>query len=281
MSIHHHKGVKCRKSYSCLLGISFLIVVISIIITSNDSMVGIPLDKEIEKSPIFDLSIPDNNICEPLLLSSDIYNEKINIVVFGHGYEDYSSMKIIVINGLFDDEKSMFATDPFKNRKDDFNIWLYPEIVTYSVDKRIIDKYTSKSKDCPVNYVLVISSQRVQSSAGCYLRFSMTNSNPYTIKHELGGHVIGCLSDEYAKLTIPTSNFPNCDVSPICDKFEGLDISGCYLGCNNKTMYRSEYESVMRKSSAPSFGDVNEYIINKRMDLQLERNAQTHNNIKG
>lgn len=239
---------------------------------------GAFIDTEIEELPLMTYSAPMNNACEPLLLNSvnEQYHKQINIVVFpySNGTKTYEEMKETIKRGLIENEEALFNLEPFKTRKNEFNVWLHKEefLPIEPLSRENINAYLLKAKECPVNYVIVISIIPVRGSRSRYYGFALTGVNYQAIRTELGG-LIGYLVDEwvYGNPEVLIAYPINCDTSPTCDKFADLNPSGCFLGCTRGDYYRTEFKTVMG-GGGDTFGTVNEYIINKRIDLQLEKN---------
>ena len=226
----------------------------------------------------------ENNYCEPFRISTKP-GKKVEIVFIGVDYSSISQMKFDLNRYLFSDSRSMFTKEPFKSRIDDFNIWIYPEIMpkeNYTLyignARGLLSNSLVKGADanCTHNYIFAFTSNSLSNrgqvvAIGGY--FGMGSGS--SIAHEVGGHMVGYLADEYSPNTpVFYTNYPlNCDKYSTCSKFSMFpSVEGCFKGCSQTDNYRTSELSIMKSIYANGFGKVNEYIINKRIDKLIGTN---------
>jgi len=256
-----------------------LIYLVLAMITSPVLATTEQIDREIQYSPYPKYFAPTQNKCEPILLNSltSDYKDKINIVVIGYGFSsDFiakyeASQKFSISMGLF------FRTQPLSSRRYDFNIWYHNMIGINPDNWDAPSKYISAAKECPANIVIVLSAADIRSltSVGYTTYVAAYNDNNIVL-HELGGHAVGGLIDEYG-YTGQQIKPINCDDNPTCLKFQsipGYNSSGCTLGCSGIYNYRSKLSTTMKNPADTDFGIVNRYIINKRIDYMLQANIK-------
>lgn len=119
---------------------------------------------------------------------------------------------------------------------------------------------------CPYDNIVLLVDNDFRSYA--YLgTYTVVDANDYdyywVVAHELG-HAFARLHDEYVEsgLTRTASYVDgsvNCETSPTCEKWEGVEGTGCYSGCDYSTAYyRSFYNGIMKAHGTNSYGPVSE-----------------------
>ena len=251
-------------------------VVIMVFIIIIPDIQAMTLDDEIITSQYPEFYASLTNSCEPLIVNSQNqnYGDRINIVVFGYGFPDEVAAKSEVIRMLGTYNSMFFKVAPFDMRRNAFNVWYHKQIGVDTNAWNMQSGYTYSGRQCPVDIVVIISKSfattrkfTIQGST----TIVVTNTNDNQFIHELGGHAVGGLEDEYLGLTndIGISKM-NCDLDSLCSKFKnipGYNQNWCTLWCNGKNTYRPQVSSVMwSPTTTTDFGIVNTYIINKRID---------------
>lgn len=246
------------------------------------------------------------NKCLPYVYDGDLYANSVNIVVFGYGYPTMQAFDNSMYTVLFNSSTAFFNTEPFKTRRADINIWTYPAQLK-SIDMSTIGalpqslafpEVRDAMANCTVDYMMILDNSgkytahlgytpngKGQMFATAYLR----TSSGYLMSHELGGHGIGTLADQYftptktAAATLTTfkgatqsilawNNEIQCDNNSICSRFNDIQ-NQCVPGCSGfKDLYRASTESIMGVPSgmtptanAYSFNEVEKFIIDRRI----------------
>lgn len=151
--------------------------------------------------------------------------QKVDILILGDGYT-------VPETGLFADRareltEKLFATEPFKKRRDDFNVWAIapkarqsgvsrpstgtfrdtPLGVTYDAFRSERYVLTAENKamrriasSTPYDFVVILTNTETYGGGGIYGLYATTAANSewasYVFIHELGHHFAG-LADEY------------------------------------------------------------------------------------
>ena len=150
---------------------------------------------------------------------------KVDLLILGDGYtEDEHDEFVAKARELAD---ILFATSPFKERKDDFNVWALapataesgvsrpstrtyrdtPLGTTYDAfrSERYVLTFDNKSmrriaSSTPYDFIEILTNTEVYGGGGIYGLFSTAAANnewaPYLFVHEFGHHFAG-LADEY------------------------------------------------------------------------------------
>ena len=151
--------------------------------------------------------------------------EKVDLLLLGDGYTaDEQDAFIAKAHELAD---ILFATSPFKERKDDFNVWaLAPAAAQSGVSRPSTDTYRDSpvgatydafrsvryvltyenkamrriASSTPYDFVEILTNTDVYGGGGIYGLYSTAAANsewaPYLFVHEFGHHFAG-LADEY------------------------------------------------------------------------------------
>src|SRR5210317_1038715 len=150
---------------------------------------------------------------------------KVDLLILGDGYTEEEHDKFIASARELADV--LFATSPFRERKDDFNVWALapasaesgvsrPSTNTYSDSpvgatydafrsERYVLTFDNKSmrriaSSTPYDFIEILTNTEVYGGGGIYGLFSTAAANnewaPYLFVHEFGHHFAG-LADEY------------------------------------------------------------------------------------
>lgn len=240
------------------------------------------VDTEIDNSKYQDYWQPKTgNQCYPLMVADNDptkYYTKINVVVFPYSQtQSYETLKPKILS-LFE---QVFELEPFKTRKNEFNIWLHQpeEMQANPFTNEAKNYYLEKAKDCPKNYVVIMMPEEellVPSSRSIYYGIAVVKTRYTALAHEFGG-LIGFMHDEflYGNPEVQISQPINCDTSPVCEKFSDFEqLKGCFSGCTRADLYKTDLFSILAGNGYGDYGIVDEYIINRRIDNQLQKNRE-------
>jgi len=241
------------------------------------------LKNSIDGLPGVGLRIPNTNKCSPLKTPVN-ERQAINIVVVTSGF-NVATRNDQVTNAFYTHPNSMFNLEPYKSRESEFNLWVYPEQIPNTIlnqhrvndqlDLLNIEQIGDAELNCPNNYIVILSSA---SRGGWTERpiivtvFSFSSERrASTTSHELGGHLIGWLNDEYVG-EFASHGFL-CSNNPDCSRYAGIEIEGCFQGCAQDRFYRTSENSIMRSGlNQTTFNTVSQFIINRRIDIQIAQN---------
>ena len=241
------------------------------------------LEKEIDLYPTFYKEVSDNK-CIPFVVQPKAANKKVNIVVIGYEQATLDDLKGDVNSTFFRQSLSLFNLEPFKSRQNDFNIWIYPSIIPHVSNTDYVDTTTQfydARRSCTAHAFIILGKyiSRSSSGGGTNYRVAISRATTDSVAHELGGHTIGMLADEYAditakrlgrNITFAVYSKLNCDNSSACSKFSQVNIEGCFEGCHNYPgWYRTSSSSIMR--SGGSFNKAQQFIINRRIDNLISK----------
>ena len=150
---------------------------------------------------------------------------KVDLLILGDGYTEEEQDRFIA--SARELGNMLFATSPFKERKDDFNVWALapasaesgvsrpstntyrdsPVGTTYDAfrSERYVLTFDNKSmrriaSSTPYDFIEILTNTEVYGGGGIYGLFSTAAANnewaPYLFVHEFGHHFAG-LADEY------------------------------------------------------------------------------------
>jgi hypothetical protein len=150
---------------------------------------------------------------------------KVDLLILGDGYTEEEQDRFIA--SARELANMLFATSPFKERKDDFNVWALapasaesgvsrpstntyrdsPVGTTYDAfrSERYVLTFDNKSmrriaSSTPYDFIEILTNTEVYGGGGIYGLFSTAAANnewaPYLFVHEFGHHFAG-LADEY------------------------------------------------------------------------------------
>ncbi|MEK6934726.1 MAG: hypothetical protein AABW46_02500 [Nanoarchaeota archaeon] len=210
--------------------------------------------------------------------------KRINIVITGEGFnsneekEEFVNLaKKAIRDGIFRNE--VMLSNVYK-----FNIYLLDPDKNlgcepgYSGIERALYCDLGKIKkavtECPNDFVLVLVNSE-KDGASYVSNIAMSTSGAFdveVIEHELIGHAVGDLRDEYwddsyygVRDILPERNcYVSSSCIPWCDGNECLDDTGCYNGCMRSNWYRPHSNSFMR-SVGKEIGSYNERLICERI----------------
>ncbi|MFC1691010.1 DNRLRE domain-containing protein [Nanoarchaeota archaeon] len=215
------------------------------------------------------------------VLNNENPSRNLDIVVVGTGFDNIAELQHTT-QDLFNGEEGFFdEIYPFTEYQDNINIWLVTEIGTFT-HENYKDQTAIFSLYCnnPDKVVLLSQDINFRSNANIegdyaynYIGLDYLNNNrPVTciggfriannkidirrmIVHEFS-HSIGGLRDEYIaeeQTNERISNFPNCDDSATCTKWQSLNNIECKKECYTPNWYRPYDESLMRSHMDSSY----------------------------
>lgn len=238
----------------------------------NKSLVSTfrPSDKEID--------------CVSVLYNSNP-NNSIDIVFLGYGYNKFDDFALDVNRNV----ELFLKTEPFKSNKEKINFYRIDKLEDISCevgDWIKCDEFSVKklASYCPNDYIIILVDRNkvkdllspVRSSAVSGMEKINTADNDLVVLHEFG-HIFGGLADEYVDekyyeyLNFNPMDYPNCDTPPDCNKWGGLNGTGCFGGCSLGKFSRSTANSLMRSLSTEKFGPLNEGVLINKLNIYGEK----------
>ncbi len=200
------------------------------------------------------------------------YNDSINIVFLGTGYEDVvefradsekfmSSFLNVAPHNLYRDRFNFFRIEAF----DDFGCSYDDAIIC---NPQLVQQEAIKCPGQDVNVVLTNRGKtedffsHLRSSAWLNLASINSADDPLVLVHEIG-HIGYNFADEYVYGGDITWDAPNCDPEKLsCPMFSDVDGSECIVGCVNQEYARSVYYGIMSNYwKSPKFGNYDEWWI--------------------
>jgi len=206
----------------------------------------------------------------------------INIVFMGLGFTDpeLTTAALGYIENVFKE------IPPFSTNFDQFNFYqLHGEAsecrITHYIDCNTYE-VMQRASACPHDFIVILANRNtlidftnpIRSSAVGNLMKINTADDPEVLAHEFG-HTFAGLADEYVEQSyygqfqLNIDAFPNCDVSPSCEKWEDVDGEGitCVPGCSLQSMNRPTVNSIMNRywaQDGQEFWAVNERAIKQK-----------------
>jgi hypothetical protein len=126
---------------------------------------------------------------------------KVDLLLMGDGYT--AAEQEAFIAKAIELTEILFATSPFRERKDDFNIWaLAPAAHQSGVSRPSTGVFRMRriASSTPYDFIEILTNSEVYGGGGIYGLFSTAAANsewaPYLFVHEFGHHFAG-LADEY------------------------------------------------------------------------------------
>ena len=158
-------------------------------------------------------TVSHNNRIVRLLDSGDP-KKKVDIVILGDGYDDGETHAFDADAVQF--YKSLFQFEPYKSRKDDFNIHaiqtpsehgyniLKTSDGTFGHDRYVLTSdewpFRDLATQSPYDYVVILVNTEKNCGGSLYNTYITTaihsQSNDYVINHEMGHHIAG-VADEF------------------------------------------------------------------------------------
>lgn len=181
-----------------------------------------------------------------------------NIAIIGDNYGGNTALFQADVNDIV---TGFLSVEPFSLNK--ANIVFYPQLSTATIctpvsgwpsiscnDTVALQQASSIPYDKV--YVLYNGPYTGYAYVGGMLAYG-TSSTDKGVKvkqglfvHELGGHALGGLMDEYSYGTTGTSYAPNCSTSSPCSAWAGITGLGCFSTCGYTNLYRAtDNNSVM------------------------------------
>ncbi len=225
------------------------------------------------------------SIFNPELKSLDLNEcKKINIVITGQGFineqekgEFTDLAREAIIEGFF--KNDVISSNAFR-----FNFYLLDPSNDFNcatnclgIDRALCcdnTKIINKVSECPNDfvYVFVNSNKDAGSSTGVISMSTSFNFDPGVVEHELIGHGVGDLRDEYVDeyfRTIGEKPERNCYGDKSCRAWckssdDCIIGTGCFEGCELSEWYRPHRTSFM-KVSGREIGRYNEILICERI----------------
>ncbi|MBI2499767.1 hypothetical protein HYV88_05985 [Candidatus Woesearchaeota archaeon] len=226
-----------------------------------------------------------NPSLEPIPFSPDLsLCKRINIVITGQGFNSYEEKNNFrkladeaILNGVF--RNDLLVSNAFRfnfyllDPENDFscvNNYLNIERALYCDYSKIINSISK----CPNDFVLVLvnSNEDAGSTSGTISATTLGGFDPGVIEHELIGHGIGDLRDEYVdddyfkifEEKAERNCYENNNCKPWCKNGECIVGTSCIKGCELSDWYRPHENSFM-KISGKEIGKYNEILICKRI----------------
>ncbi len=176
-------------------------------------------------------------------------NGTFNIAIIGDNYNGDNQHFQNDVNSI---ASGLLSVEPFKTNKS--NITFYPQLSTVSLcsfNNSILTCNDTLSlqqaSDTPYDkiYVLYNGPYAGYAYVGATLAYG-TNAQNMTAAtkqalfiHELAGHALGGLMDEYSYGTTGASYAPNCSNFPSCPSWNTITGLGCFTSCGFTNLYRA------------------------------------------
>ena len=201
-------------------------------------------------SKVTGVKIGDAAACKQIL-NNGPSSDKLDVVFIPCGFGNDMQSFETAANAAVD---KMFTVTQFSDNKQKFNITLAEvsdmacsDTLSADMDN---DAVRFREAALPCNPDATIVLKKGGQDGGISLPGSrivfMLAADPFLAAHELG-HAYFRLNDEYSygctAADLKTS--ANCDDSPGCPKWKGLDGAKCVAGCTCEGNYRSSQDSVM------------------------------------
>lgn len=224
------------------------------------------------------------NNCTPLYVTGDS-QYRADIVIVGHGWAQsdlgdfYTDTKFIA--------DYLFTYPAYSNYSRMFNIWYvnqsadlgcsFPGGGNPSCD---YSASMALASQCPYDKVYVfINDSLYGGSSSTTIAYGSRHPTlkEETFVHEIGGHAMGELMDEYSYGGTGNLYFSgaNCataaeanwvDNAIPCTKWENVSNTGCYLNCSYINLYRPSSTSIMRSTASKYFNGPSQNQIAKVAD---------------
>lgn len=249
-------------------------------IMASNGKLNLRLQNNGAKTLVSPIELNDINIQCTTILFNDVNTKTLDLVFIPYGYVDKGKFR----DDVFEYANEVISkTEPFKSKKGILNVFLVDignelkcQISSYiSCDNHQTELIASR---CPHDYTFILVDRNVimdfidpvRSSAVSNIIRVNTADNKRVIVHEFG-HAFGGLADEYIDegsytvYNFEVDDYPNCDLSG-CNKWSDINNTGCIKGCSLNSAFRSIDNSIMRSLNVDYFGELNEIIIDKKID---------------
>ncbi|MEK7226046.1 MAG: M64 family metallopeptidase, partial [Bacteroidota bacterium] len=220
-----------------------------------------------------------HSLIYPLLINKVFAaNGTLNIAIIGDNYNGDNLHFQNDVNGI---AAGLLSIEPFKSYIS--NIVFYPQLSTAQIcsfttsltcnDTVALQQASSTPYD--KIYVLYNGPYAGFAYLGTNLAYGSNASNmPVSIKkalfiHELVGHALGGLMDEYSYGTTGASYAPNCSPSSSCPSWSSILGLGCFSTCGFTNLYRAtDNSSVMNTallSGTLTFDSFSKHVVNGKL----------------
>lgn len=218
-----------------------------------------------------------------------------NIAIIGDNYNgDLSTFQ----KDVNDIAGGLMSIEPFASNKS--NIVFYPQLSTVSICSPVsgwpsikCDDATalSQASSLPYDkvYVLYNGPYTGYAYVGGILSYgtSSTGQN-LAVKqglfiHEMAGHSLGGLMDEYSYGTTGIAYGPNCSASSSCTQWSGITGLGCFSACGYTNLYRATDDSSVMNTSyfrgIISFDNYSTQLVQQKLANFLSAQAPSPTNV--
>ncbi len=208
-------------------------------------------------------------------------NGKFNIAIIGDNYGTNTALFQSDVQSII---SGMLAIEPFTTNK--ANIAFYSQLSTVSICVPVTGwpsiscdntKALQQASTVPYDKVYVLFNGPYTGYAyiGGVLAYGTNSTDKSSdVKqglfiHELAGHALGGLMDEYSYGTTGTSYAPNCSSDQTCTSWSGIIGLGCFASCGYTNLYRAtNNNSVMNTaflSGIMNFDTYSTQIVNQKL----------------
>ena len=221
-----------------------------------------------------------SSLIYPLLINKVFAaNGTLNIAIIGDNYNGDNQHFQNDVNAI---ASGLLSIDPFKSNIS--NMIFYPQLssvplCTYNNSTLSCNDTASlqQASSTPYDkiYVLYNGPYAGYAYLGATLAYGTNATDmPTSVKqglfiHELAGHVLGGLMDEYSYGTTGLSYAPNCTDSSACPSWNAISGLGCFSTCGYTNLYRATNNaSVMNTallSGTITFDSFSTQIVNGKL----------------
>lgn len=187
-------------------------------------------------------------------------NGTFNIAIIGDNYQRDSIRFQSDVNDL---AKGLISIEPFTSNKD--KVVFYPQLSSVAICQEVRGWPSINCNDSlalqeastiPYDKVYVVYNGNYTGYAyiGGVLSYGSNSLDQnLAVKqglfiHEMAGHSLGGLMDEYSYGTSGLSYAPNCSISPSCPSWISIPGLSCFNTCGYTNLYRATDNSVMNTS---------------------------------
>ena len=150
--------------------------------------------------------------------------KKVDVVIVAQGYDGMSDQQLRV--DYYRMKEILFGKEPFKNHREDFNVYgvkadVDAEFNTFGIDRYLMTFSLWRMHDMlgttPCDYVIIMVNSDKYGGGAIYNFYAVTSMHrlaEYVLPHEFG-HAFGGLADEYVDEDLAYGNLHINDYEPL------------------------------------------------------------------